>query len=357
MSSKCIKVSVIIPVYNAQKYLENTLKCVLGQSLKEIEVICVDDGSTDSSPEILKRAAKSDSRVKIITQQNRYAGAARNAGMAAASGKYLVFWDADDLFDRGALRAMYQKCEKTSADICVSAARRMDCETGRVRFTRIYLNKKRIDAPEPFSKRSCGGAIFNFTTNVPWNKMFLRSFVEKNNLFFQELPQANDAYFVMTALFYAERICTVSRPLMTYREDNPKSTTGTASKNMTCVFEALKKTYERICADEGFNGEVRRSFANKALDSMLYSLRTQRSAEAYGRLFELYKGTALELFGISGHGADYIYEREKREELKLMESCGAYDFLLEKARRYERRYRLLSTDTAVRVIRLIKRIN
>ena len=95
-----IKVSVIVPVYNAQQYLKDTLDTIIGQSLKSIEIICVDDGSSDESLSILKDYQNKDSRLTVLTQQNQYAGVARNNGLSIARGKYVVFWDADDLFEK-----------------------------------------------------------------------------------------------------------------------------------------------------------------------------------------------------------------------------------------------------------------
>ena len=91
-----IKVSVVIPVYNSEKYLKKCLNSVIYQTLKETEIICVDDGSTDSSAKILNEFAEKDSRFILISQENKFAGAARNRGLEAAGGKYIVFWDADE---------------------------------------------------------------------------------------------------------------------------------------------------------------------------------------------------------------------------------------------------------------------
>lgn len=351
-----IKVSVIIPVYNAQKYLEQCLNCVISQSLRDIEIICVDDGSTDSSPQILEKYASSDSRIIVKRQKNSYAGAARNSGLEIARGKYLVFWDADDIFSKNALKKMYIRCEKDGADICVCAGKRMDNKSGRVFRTRIYLNKKNIRCRIPFNKESNGGHIFNFTTNVPWNKMFLRSFIIENGIKFQEIPQANDAYFVMAALFLAKKITAVGTPLITYREDNPESITGRVSENRFCVFEAFKKTYEFLSSQNGFNKEIRRSFANKALDTMLYSLKTQRNAEAYKSLYETYKNEALPLFNIAGAESGYIYNKKQENDLHSMEMFDAYQFLLYKFRQSERDYRMLSGNIAVRIIKILFKI-
>lgn len=93
-------VSVIIPVYNIEKFLSACLDSVCSQTLKDIEIICVDDGSTDSSLAILHRYKKQDERVIVLTQQNQGAGAARNYGLSIAKGEYLAFLDSDDFLNR-----------------------------------------------------------------------------------------------------------------------------------------------------------------------------------------------------------------------------------------------------------------
>ena len=95
---KDIKVSVIMPVYNAAEYLSRTLDDVTNQTLRDIQIICVDDGSKDNSREIVKEYQKKDERIQLVEQENKNAGAARNHGMQYAKGKYVVFWDSDDLF-------------------------------------------------------------------------------------------------------------------------------------------------------------------------------------------------------------------------------------------------------------------
>ena len=94
--NKETKVSVIIPVYNAEKYLRQCLDSVVNQTLRDIEIICVDDGSTDGSIEILREYEQKDSRVKVLCQKNQYAGVARNNGLSHASGEYVFFMDSDD---------------------------------------------------------------------------------------------------------------------------------------------------------------------------------------------------------------------------------------------------------------------
>ena len=118
---KKIKVSVIVPVYNMERHLRRCLDSLLAQSLDDIEIICVDDGSTDSSREILSEYAQKDERFEFIAQENRSAGAARNTGMKKASGEYLIFLDSDDFFDKDLLKKTYEKAKQDNI-ICIPPA-------------------------------------------------------------------------------------------------------------------------------------------------------------------------------------------------------------------------------------------
>ncbi|NLB90400.1 MAG: glycosyltransferase, partial [Clostridiales bacterium] len=117
MNENKAKMSVIIPVYNVEPYLRETLTSVLAQSLKEIEIICVDDGSTDRSLQIIKEYAHADERVKVIIQENQGPSQARNTGMKHAKGRYVYFLDSDDTIVPTALQTMYDTMEKEELDI------------------------------------------------------------------------------------------------------------------------------------------------------------------------------------------------------------------------------------------------
>ncbi len=115
-----IKISVIIPIYNAGLYLEKCLRSIMNQSLKEIEIICVNDGSTDNSLEILKGLGKEDKRIKIINQINQGVSKARNEALKIAKGKYCLNIDSDDWVELKYLEDMYKLAEKENLDIVVS---------------------------------------------------------------------------------------------------------------------------------------------------------------------------------------------------------------------------------------------
>ena len=126
-----IKISVIIPVYNVEKYLRECLDSLINQSFKDFEVICIDDGSTDKSYKILEEYSQKDSRIKVLKQEHNGAGAARNLGIEIAKGKYIQFLDSDDYFEPNMLEELYNTAEKFGADMAVCSARKVD-EAGNI---------------------------------------------------------------------------------------------------------------------------------------------------------------------------------------------------------------------------------
>ena len=207
------KVSVIIPVYNGEKYLEQCLDSVCQQTLEDIEILCVDDGSTDSSYAILEKYQLADKRIRLFKQKNKYAGAARNLGKANAQGEFLVFWDCDDFFELTALEKLYYQITYTNADICVCGGKRYYQNIEKLYTWPGYMNKKRVPA-EVFNRETNKEYILNFTNEATWNKMFRRSFIEERKLDFQKIRNGNDVYFVVNALCMAERITYIEEPLV-----------------------------------------------------------------------------------------------------------------------------------------------
>ena len=201
-----IKVSVIIPVYNSAQYLTKCIESMLNQTLKEIEIICVDDGSTDESLAIIKNYKKLDSRIKILTQENKYAGVARNNGMRIAKGEYLFFVDSDDFSSDTLLEKVYFKGKDTNADVVFFGAKQYHEETNTYTDANWYFNRKRLPQKDVFNKYDVPDEIFNITSVAPWTKVFRREFVQNEKLQYQALKNSNDLYFVMLAECIADRI-------------------------------------------------------------------------------------------------------------------------------------------------------
>ena len=153
-------VSVIIPVYNVEEYLRQCLDSVREQTLSDIEIICVNDSSTDGSLSILEEYEKKDPRIQVVTQPNGGAGAARNKGLSMASGKYLSFLDSDDFFEPDMLELAYKKAEEDKADFVVFNSDQY--YTDRKRFVDVSwtLRIKELPPYTPFNHRQMTDNIF-----------------------------------------------------------------------------------------------------------------------------------------------------------------------------------------------------
>lgn len=200
------KVSVIIPVYNAAKYLRECLDSILNQTLRDIEVICVDDGSTDNSLTILSEYANKDSRVKIIQQKNQFAGVARNNGMRKARGEYLAFIDSDDFFELDGLENLYSLCIKYNLDFVKCSSFVFDNKTKENRKEDYFIN-----ANFPKDSRN---KVVNFKEtldlvkvgDVPWNGLYKKEFLQQYDIQFPDLFAINDHSFFIHCLICASRV-------------------------------------------------------------------------------------------------------------------------------------------------------
>lgn len=260
-------VSVIIPVYNAEKYLRETLDCVCNQTLRDIEIICVDDGSTDSSLSILKEYAARDGRFRILQQKNQYAGVARNNGMAAAKGKYLSFLDADDLFLPDMLERMYRRAEETGAEmVCCD----VDCFTDDSRclhpMSRL-VHELAPRVPEVFCPaEELKERLFRNFIPVPWNKMFLASFAREGGRQWLNTQYSNDLSFSLHCVYSCRRMALIDAALVHYRE-RANSISHAKRRDTGVFFRAWGDLRARL-AQDGTPETIIQSFSNTFLDHL-----------------------------------------------------------------------------------------
>ena len=323
-----IKVSVVMPVYNVAEYLPQALESVTGQTLREIEIICVDDGSTDASPEILKQYAEADDRIRVLRQQNQYAGMARNRGLSEATGKYVIFWDPDDFFEEQALFLMYEEAERTQAQIVVCGANRYDTLLDETILTNVYLWMERVPEKRPFSRQDMGQYIYNFATNVPWNKLYLKSFIEEHDLRFEARRQANDTYFVLMAFYYAERMSVVDERLINYRISTSTSLSDTASAAPLSAYESYVAVQEELSKKPDYEGGLKQSFLNRALSGFLHMLDLQGNYETYCKVYQFLLDTGFSQFELDKQDRDFFYSEWMYEDMQLMHKISPGDFLV-----------------------------
>ena len=198
-----VKVSVIVPVYNVEKYLKDCLDSVVNQTLEDIEIICVNDGSTDNSLAILEDYAEKDSRIKIITQENKGLGGARNTGLYHANGEYISFIDSDDWIELNTFEELYNMSKNLDLDMLMFQMKVFNIETGEF-IEDQYNNIDSIDD-------SFIGTVFNYKDvfdvlfKIPHssvNKLYKHSFLKKVNFKFLEAKKVS----ILKKQFYIYRI-------------------------------------------------------------------------------------------------------------------------------------------------------
>ncbi|MCI9262897.1 MAG: glycosyltransferase [Eggerthellaceae bacterium] len=318
-------VSVIVPVYNGERYLRQCIDSILQQTLQSIEVIVVDDGSSDDSLTILADYENRDSRLKMFRQSHGYAGAARNLGMRHAAGKYLAFWDCDDYFEPNALEQLFSIAERDDADIVVCGANQFYEELGESFPTDIYVRTKRLPEASPFNRKTNPDHILDFTNEAAWNKLFRRSFIEREGLSFQPIRNGNDVFFVVCALSLAERISTTTERLVTYRKNQKSSLVGSLSQSNSSPFFAWMDSAKFLQDRDSFPAQ---SFANKALSSLIYLLRNMQDREAFCKAVTLLKGSGLQTLGLLGHDPDYFYVDWQYDVVRHIQEDSPEDFLM-----------------------------
>ena len=303
-----IKVSVIVPMYNGQAHLRQCMDSICNQTLREIEIICVDDGSTDSTPDIIREYMTVDPRVQLYQQQNQFAGAARNLGKSHATGEYLAFWDCDDYFELNALELMYAQAKKVDADVCVCGVNRWFEDTQMLSpNVSFYLKKKQIP-DEVFNRHTNEKYIFSFTSSAPWNKIYRRSFVEAHALDFQAVRNGNDIYFTQCAFALADRITTIDVPLINYRLNQGTSLVDTTSKSPYSAFNAWVAVKERL---EQSDALPKQSLDNRCLASIMYVLRNIKDGNVFGQALDYLQKDTLPRLQLTAHEDDGYYYSEK----------------------------------------------
>ena len=290
-------VSVIIPCYNSERFLRECLNSVVGQTLRDIEIICVDDGSTDGTLDILNEYAEKDDRLRVLTQENQYAGVARNNGMDAASGDYLAFLDSDDFFEPVMLQKMHEKCEEDGADFCVCGAGEYDMVTGTTNQSNYRLNLQWLPETVPFSRHDIPDSIFSFCRPVPWNKLFRSDFIKKHGLRFQALQRSNDIYFTVTAAALAERITVCDQWLVTCRRRTSTSLTETVKGNSTDFYSAVKELRDGLTR-LGIFSELEDSFKRYAAGPGKHILNRTKTKEDWLTAAFFLKDTYIPELGI-----------------------------------------------------------
>ncbi|MCM1154124.1 MAG: glycosyltransferase [Ruminococcus flavefaciens] len=233
------KVSVIVPVYNVEQYLRQCLDSIVIQTMRDIEIICVDDGSTDSSGAILDQYAEMDERIRVLHKDNAGYGAAMNAGIALAAGEYIGIVESDDKVASKMYAVLYKTAKENNLDFVKSDAYYW--------FDKLkYQRRVHENALNAFYGQILGenerNLFFDFFMNI-WTGIYKKEFLHQNSIVFNESPGASyqDNGFWMQTCFYAQRAMWLDEVFYYYRQDNPD-----ASVKSTYKMLAMIKEYEYL---------------------------------------------------------------------------------------------------------------
>ena len=244
-----IKVSVVIPVYNAAPFLRECLDSVINQSLREIEVLCIDDGSSDGSPEILEEYAEKDGRVKVLRQENSGAGSARNNGLEHAAGEYVLFLDGDDSLLDGSLEKLWNEAHRLRLDVLRCRALDYDNKSGVISHG-VHNDLRRVP---PFMfhvplRFPAAAWLFPKVNAAPWGGICRRGFLTENAIRFNHLVCVNDRSFFWETVLKATRIAFTDVRLVRYRMNLSTSLIGGRLKHFECHFRSYELV-EAMCRD------------------------------------------------------------------------------------------------------------
>lgn len=254
-------VTVIIPVYNVEPYLRECLDSVGCQTLKNIEIICINDASQDGSLRILKKYTKKDKRIRLYNHsQNKGLGYCRNFGISKARADYLFFLDSDDFIKPETLKALYKRITATQADICQYLANIYDNVTHEISLRSSHtFNAVRNSNSETYDYTCNPELIFN---NVEaWTKLYRKSFLLENNINFFEGTNFEDTFTHIKSMILAKKICFVDNYYIFYRRNRDGQITGNSENTdkFLDIFNYINAT-EKFLKENNLWGNLKKKY-------------------------------------------------------------------------------------------------
>ena len=298
------EISVIIPVYNIQQHLRECLDSVLGQSYPHLQVICVDDGSTDESPAILAEYAQKDPRVQVIRQQNAGPGAARNTGLEAATGEYVIFLDSDDWFEPDFLEKMVDTAVREGADVAICRAVEFDTNSGRELPSEWMMKKQYLPGKLAFDPQEMADHLFQFTYGMPWDKFYRRELLTSSGIRYPALKNSEDLAFVYPTLLAAKRIAVVDEVLIHHRINRMASVSNSRCGQPEAPYEAFQIVKEYL-EQHQLMDTYRRSFLNWAMEFLVWHISNMSQRDIQKQYLNTLRHQWLPQLHFEEHPASY----------------------------------------------------
>lgn len=321
-------VSIVIPLYNADAYIANCLFSFVNQTYKNIEIICVDDGSEDDSSEIIKATQRIDSRIKLIQQKNQFAGIARNNGFKMVNGKYVIFFDADDYAEPEFVEKMVAAIENSQSDIAICNAKGFNDITKREHYLgNSVLNKNALPYGKlVFSPSVVKNSVFQITAGWTWDKIFRVDLIRNNNILFQDLRSSNDALFVNIACALADRLVIVPEVLVVHRSHVVSSLEYTKSSHWECAVEMLRSLKKELIKRDLFK-TYELSYINFCVGTIVAYLTSTYNLKTLSEMYLFVKNKLIEELGLFGYDKECFLDEKIFESFAYIEYHSLDEFI------------------------------
>lgn len=295
-------ISVIIPAYNAEEYLEESVSSVLSQTCKDIELIIIDDGSTDNTDGIIKKLKSCDKRILSFRQENAGQGTARNVGIRAARGQMLAFLDADDYFCDGILEKLYIAAKKNDSDVVIfNGTAFYDDDVENLLEGEKYFKLGKSDSGKVLSGLEFA-KISKGQIQSPCMKLYKREFLMDNNVFFPEGGFGEDTLFFYDVMILAQRVCYVDEIgyMRRYHTNSTMTQTGVQNiLNRIHTFPTLVKKSDAIVS-ENYKYEITKQYLYYACLLWIMAM-NRKDRDEKAMLIQVFKNEGVQEFIKENH--------------------------------------------------------
>ncbi len=325
-----IKVSVIVAAYNAEHFLKEAMDSLVSQTLREIEIICVDDDSTDKTYQIFQNYAMTDSRVKVVHIKHEGEGAAhaRNVGLSMAQGEYVSILDADDFFEPDMLKKTYNKAKECDVDIVCFNAWEYDNIRKADRCLSIYLRTEFLPDKDVFRPEEYADTLFFLTCGAAWNSLFRVSMLREHSIDFFGVNHADDLVFTYLAFACCKKMTVLNERLLHYRFNVNTSQTARKSLWPESGYRASLCLKEKLI-QKGKYEVYKVGYVRRAMDYALFYLETMDNIDTYHKLFFDLKNEYLDKLGVYDIPDELYHDEHVIRKRELIKNATPEEFLFQ----------------------------
>ena len=311
------QISVIIPIYNCEKYIKECLSSLIKQTFKNFEIICINDGSNDDTLKILKKFEAKDERINIFNQNNSGPGIARNVGMKKSKGEYLMFLDSDDIFKKTMLEELYIKIKENDSDIVICNSQNFEKKKWWKKFyEKNYLINDNIIKQKTFSSLDIEKDFFNLFIWWPWDKLFKRKYIENLGIEYQNLKSSEDLFFVAASVIAAKKISYLDKILINHRIGIKNSVSNSRQKSWDNFYYALKGL-KKFIKEKGLYKRFKQDFINYVASFSIWQLENINGI-SFELLYKKIKNEWWNEFEVTKYEKNYFYNQYLYKNIKFI---------------------------------------